>query len=110
MGWEVENPYGKCRRAARKCLKNIGVQSSAEGFQKLAGRQGVSAAAFRNPHKHGSFLTSHSGQRFSVFEFFRRLSSVRFRFQVLPAQMTLEMSLAAKGFPSFLSENRSAIG
>ena len=27
----------------------------------LAGRQGVSAAAFRNPHKHGAFLISCSG-------------------------------------------------
>jgi hypothetical protein len=87
MGWEVEIQAESIAIAQWKYLKILVFCCFLKGLQKVAGRQGVFAAAFRNPSKDRHFLhNSHDVSELAFFTFFRRLPFVSFCFRVLPVQ------------------------
>src|ERR1035437_10709916 len=102
MWCEVEIPAESVAVVWWKYLKILGVLSFSEGVKELAGRQGVSAEAFRDPHKHWAFLISRSGPAIWPFRILSSAFVCSLPFSGFASAMTLEMSLAAKGFPSFL--------
>jgi hypothetical protein len=73
--------------AGTKCLWILTLRVLPTRGANLAGRQGVFAAAFRNPSKDRHFLhNSHDVSELAFFTFFRRLPFVSFCFRVLPVQ------------------------